>query len=111
LLELVLQNRITRSTYSYNEEGRLSGFIDYTPEGTVYRSGEYVYDLDNGRLEYYQYDAEMNLTSTRTDLYNTDLYLIERLYYIIINSKIVPDFNNEIEEKYPEFSLEPHLEL
>ncbi len=111
LIELVLQSRTTRTTYTYNEEGRLSGFIEYTPEGTVQSSSEYEYDIDNGRVEYYQYDAEMNLTQTRTDLYNTDLYLIERLYYVIINSKIVPDFNNEIEEKYPEFSLEPHLEL
>ena len=111
LIELVLQNRTTRTTYTYNEEGRLSGFINYTPEGTVQSSSEYVYDIDNGRVEYYQYDANMNLTNTRTDLYNIDLYVIERLYYVIINSKIVPGFNNEIKEKYPEFSLEPYLEL
>lgn len=111
LVEFVLQNRTSRNTYTYNEEGRLSGFISYSTEGNVQSSSAYEYDLDNGRVEYYQYDSELNLTQTRTDLYNTDLYLIERLYYVIVNSKVVPDFNNEIEEKYPEFSLEPHLEL
>jgi len=111
LFEIVPQKRVTRTTYTYNEEGRLSGFISYSPEGNVQSSGTYEYDLDNGIVEYYRYDANMNLTSTRTDLYNTDLYLIERLYYVIVNSKIVPDFNNEFKEKYPEFSLEPHLEL
>ena len=111
LIEFVLQNRIIRYTYTYNEEGRLSGFIRYSTEGNVQSSSAYEYDLDNGRVEYYQYDSELNLTQTRTDLYNTDLYLIERLYYVIVNSKVVPDFNNEFEKKYPEFSLEPHLEL
>ena len=111
LIELVFQNRTSKDTYTYNEEGRLSGFISYNEEGNIQSSSIYEYDLDNGRVEYYQYDSEMNLTQTRTDLYNTDLYLIERLYYVIVNSKVVPNFNNEIEEKYPEFSLEPQFKL
>lgn len=111
LIEYVLQNRTWKTTYTYNEEGRISGSISYTEEGNVQSSSIYEYDLDNGRVERYQYDSEMNLTQTRTDLYNTDLYLIERLYYVIVNSKVVPDFNNEFEEKYPEISLEPQFKL
>ncbi|MEL0011496.1 MAG: hypothetical protein VW868_08085 [Bacteroidota bacterium] len=111
LQEYISQNVTFRTTYTYNEEGRISGSISYSPEGTVRSSSAYEYDLDNGRQEYYQYDSEMNLVSITIQLYNTDLYLIERLYYVIVNIKVVPDFNNEFEEKYPEFSLESEFKL